>query len=209
MEHTQPAAAAPPPGSSAARELHGNPSAGRRYKPWFLAILLTILSIAFFNGLLAWLDTGPPPPLDGLVEIDGLQNTVVDGALTYDRQPPAGGPHAALTQECGLYRVPVQDANAVASLATGAVWLAFNPDLPENKIETLQGFARGKLDVILAPYPGLPLEVGVVLTAWGRQVTLTPDQIPDPRIVRFIEDFSNGKQAPDPGADCRSGVAVP
>jgi hypothetical protein len=208
MEHSQ-SAATPAPGSRAARELHGNRGAGRRYKPWFLAILLTILGIAIFNGLLAWFDNGPSPTIDGVITFDGLQNTVVDGAVTYDHRPPVGGPHAAQTQECGLYRVPVHDENAVASLATGAVWLAFNPDLPEDKIETLQKFARGKLDVILAPYPGLPLETGVVLSAWGRQLTLTPDQIPDPRIVRFIDEFSNGDQAPDPGADCKTGVSVP
>jgi hypothetical protein len=209
MEHTQPAADAAPPGSRAARELHSNPDIGKRYKPWFLAILAAALAIALVNGLLAWFDDGPPAAIEGVVALDGLQDTVVDGPVTYERHPPAGGPHAATTQECGLYRVPVRDENAVASLATGAVWLAFNPDLPEDKIETLQDFARGKLDVIMAPYPGLPLETGVVLTAWGRQLTLTPDQIPDPRIVRFIEDFSNGAQAPNPDADCRDGVSVP
>jgi hypothetical protein len=209
MEHTQPTANPAPPGSGAARELHSNPAIGRRYKPWFLAILLLVIGIAVFNGLLAWFDPGEPDTIDGVISIDGLQNTVVDGTVAYERMPPAGGPHAAVTQECGLYRVPVRDENAVASMATGAVWLAFNPDLPEDKIEILQGFARGKLDVIMSPYPGLPLETGVVLSAWGRQLTLTPDQIPDPRIVRFIEDFSNGKQSPNPNADCRDGVSVP
>jgi hypothetical protein len=205
VEHSQPTQ----PISGAAAHTHGNVARGRSYKPWFLLILVAGLGIAIYNGLLAWTDPGPSPVIDGVVTIDGLTNSIASGAVTYDQHPPAGGAHAAVTQQCGLYRVPVNDANAVASLATGAVWLAFNPNLPEDKIEILQGFARGKLDVILAPYVGLPADTGVVLTAWGRQLTLTPDQIPDPRIVRFIDVYSNGDQAPDRNADCLGGVGVP
>ena len=65
MEHTQPAAD-PAPGSRAARELHSNPAIGRRYKPWFLAILLLVIGIAVFNGLLAWFDPGEPDTIDGV-----------------------------------------------------------------------------------------------------------------------------------------------
>lgn len=195
--------------AGAARHLHGNPDAGRRYKPWILLILAVGIGIGFFNGLLAWFDNGPSPVIDGVVELNVPNETVVTDAVSYDLRPPAGGPHAALTQECGLYRVPVNDANAVASLATGAVWMAYDPALPEDKVEILRKFATGKLDVILAPYPGLPVGAGVVLTAWGRQLTLTPEQIPDPRIVRFIEMYSNGEQAPRPNADCRDGVSAP
>lgn len=187
---------------------HGDPQAGRRYKKWILLALAAALAIAATNGLFAWFED-PPPPIQGLRTFSGLPNDVVDGPIAYTQRPPAGGPHAALTQQCGLYRVPVRDENVVASLATGAVWVAYNPGLPAKAVADLRGFAQGELDVIFAPYPGLPADVGVVLTAWGRQLTLTPAEIPDPRIPRFIQDFQNGAQSPNPAGDCRRGVSIP
>lgn len=144
-------------------------------------------------------------PIDGAVEFAGLVSSETEEPIIYDRRPPPGGPHAPITQACGIYRVPVSDTHAVASLATGAVWIAYRPDLPPAEVEALYDWAIGKRDLILAPYPDLPAPL--VLTAWGVQLSIT--SAADERIVPFFQQYKNADSAPARDDHCVDGLGIP
>jgi hypothetical protein len=190
---------------AAGRSAHGNARARQRSKRWVLLGVVVLLVLAVVNGSMRFFDEGLPSEVEGAVRFDGLTSSVVDGAIDYDMRPPAGGPHAALIQECGVYRVPVTDENAVASLAGGAVWLAYNPDIASSDVEMLEDLAFGERDVILAPYPGL--DAPLVATAWG--VQLRVDDLSDNRVPLFLTVYANQDSAPDPTARCVGGVGAP
>jgi hypothetical protein len=129
------------------------------------------------------------------------------GNLDYDHSPPAGGPHNYTYQNCGFYDEPVRDENAVHSLEHGAVWITYQPDLPQGGIERIRDLARNNSLVLASPYPGQ--DSPVVATAWGKQLTLQSAE--DPGLKRFIKKYSEGPQTPDVGrgAGCSSGVGQP
>ncbi len=56
----------------------------------------------------------------------------------------------------------------------------------------------------MAPYPGL--DAPVVVTVWGRQLSL--DGADDPRLGLFIEAFGAGETAPEPTASCAGGLSL-
>jgi len=76
-------------------------------------------------------------------EIRGLMtysNTAghVQGPVTYDQTPPAGGPHNAIWLNCGIYTEPVPNVNAVHDLEHGAVWVTYDPSLPAESVSKLR-----------------------------------------------------------------------
>jgi hypothetical protein len=101
--------------------------------------------------------------------------------------------------------VPVEDRNIVASLATGAVWIAYRPDLSEHDFQTLRSASDGVLDVLITPYPGL--QAPVVLTAWGRQMEIQDPS--DERIKLFVYVYKNREWAPERDKSCSIGVGLP
>lgn len=195
-EQTQPA---PQP------RTHGDERSRKRSRVFvpILAVGLVIFSIV--NVYIGLRKEPLPSNIDGAVFYEDLSNEVVDGPIQYDVEPPVGGPHAGVVQDCGLYRVPVQNEYVVASLANGAVWIAYDPDLPTGDVDYLRAFAEDQLFVLLAPYPGL--ESPVVLTAWGVQAHV--DDTLDPRIPGFIQEYMNGDRAPIANGTCHGGMTVP
>lgn len=167
-----------------------------------LAIALADLVISIGNDPQAF---SPDVPIDGLISYPDLSSEIVDGPITYDSVPPAGGPHDRVAQACGVYRMPVEDKHAVMSLATGAVWVAYQPDLPDDQVALLEEWFLGEADVILAPYPGL--KHPIVATAWGVQLPLA--SLADSRFAVFIERYINGEQAPQSDGNCATGVGAP
>jgi hypothetical protein len=129
------------------------------------------------------------------------------GNLDYDQSPPAGGPHNPIWQNCGFYDEPVRDENAVHSLEHGAVWITYQPDLPQKQIGKLRDLAQNNSLVLASPYPDL--DSPVIASAWGKQLTLQSAE--DPDLERFIKKYSEGPQTPDPGlgAGCSGGVGEP
>jgi hypothetical protein len=148
---------------------------------------------------------GLPHEVDGVVKYDNLPSGIVAGTIDYDHHPPAGGQHDQYAQLCGYYKVPIQDRNAVASLATGAVWIAYRPDLPQSAVDDLRDAAEGVLDILIAPYPGL--ESPIVITAWGRQLAV--DDPKDERVKLFIYVYKNDARAPQADELCSKGVGLP
>lgn len=184
---------------------HGSDRA-RKYSRILVPVAVVALIVfSILNVYLALRRDRLPDEIDNLVVYEGLNNEVVAGPIQYDIEPPPGGPNAGVVQDCGRYRVPVQNENAVASLATGAVWIAYHPDIPEEEIDELESYASGELYVIVAPYPDL--KAPIVLTAWGAQVEVESSL--DLRIPAFLRDYVENEDAPNHGERCSGGVTVP
>ena len=77
---------------------------------------------------------------------------------------------------CGIYDQPVPSENAVHSLEHGAVWVTYQPDLPQAEVDKLRQLVRGHSHLLLSPYPDLPQPV--VASGWGVQLQLPGAMIP-------------------------------
>lgn len=148
----------------------------------------------------------PPPanPPQGVETFEAGTNDIVEGEVDYERTPPTNGDHAALWQNCGFYDEPVRDENAVHSLDHGAVWITYEPDLPQEQIEALRPYGEQRY-VLVSPYPGQPAPV--IVTSWRNQLRLEDAQ--DPRLERFVEQFRVSETAPLSGNGCTGGVGDP
>jgi hypothetical protein len=95
----------------------------------------------------------------------------------------------------------------VHSLEHGAVWITYQPGLPQKQIGKLRDLAQNNSLVLATPYP--ELDSPVVASAWGKQLTLQSAE--DPDLKRYIQKYSEGPQTPDPGlgAGCSGGVGQP
>jgi hypothetical protein len=162
------------------------------------------LLVVSFAALAIFRATGVA--IAGLAEF-GPQEREHDAAVSYEGDlPPVGGVHSPVWQNCGIYDVPVDSANAVHSMEHGAVWMAYDPDaLTGPEVESLRDRVRGRSYLLLSPYPGLSSPV--VLTAWG--VQLEVDSADDERISQFISQYRLGPQTPEFGAACDGGVGAP
>lgn len=134
----------------------------------------------------------------------------VERAVDYPQRPPAGGDHAPIWANCGIYDTPVPPELAVHSMEHGAVWITYLPSMSSAKVAQLHGIARrsfvGKERfVILSPYEGLPSPV--VASAWGRQLEI--DDVGDVRLEKFVRTFAGGRQSPEPQYPCTGGAGQP
>jgi len=143
--------------------------------------------------------------------IDGVQAYRVDGNghteddLAYQLVPPVGGDHFPVPATCGFYETDVPpDEMIVHDLEHGAVWIAFAPDLDDGQQATLRGLVAQQAKVMATPRDGLPSPV--VVSAWGRQLTL--DSVDDPRLAQFVDTYRPSPDAPEPAAVCQ-GVGEP
>ena len=129
----------------------------------------------------------------------------------YEDEVPAGGAHSAAWQNCGIYVDPIEEEPAVHSLEHGAVWIAYQPDLPGDQVETLRDLVRSELSrvreplILLTPKP--ELESPIVASAW--RVRLALDEASDERLVEFVQEYQRGPYTPEPGAACTGGIGQP
>ena len=153
----------------------------------------------------------PSPAADP--EIEGLEvlaedpsHEHVEGPVEYDRMPPLGGPHNARWLACDVYDEPVPLEFAVHSLEHGAVWLAYDPDLPTDAVDALADLAATNEEYVLVS-PEQGLDSRVVAVAWGRAIEASSTD--DPRLAQFVEAFAGGGQGGEPGVPCRgSGLTL-
>lgn len=130
-----------------------------------------------------------------------------DGEIAYNQDAPVGGIHNPQWLNCGIYDKPQRRENLIHSMEHGAVWIAYQPDLPTDQVDTLRNFVRqeqaGKQErwLVLAPQPGL--EDPVVATAWRVQLRLS--NASDPRLGQFVKEYVQGPYYPEPGASCTFG----
>jgi hypothetical protein len=127
-----------------------------------------------------------------------------DTTILYEQIPPVGGPHNAIWQTCGYYSEYIYNWHGVHALEHGAVWLTYDPALPQEDIDRLADKA-GQGHVLVSPYPGL--EAPVVGSVWGKQMTFTGAD--DERIDGFIKQYRlNADNTPEQGARCTGGVTL-
>ena len=146
---------------------------------------------------------GEPVDLSQVRILDISERGNSDDDLDYAQTPPAGGAHAPLWLECGVYDVPVRDENAVHDLEHGTVWITYDPELPSRDVEFLAEQLPD--NGIMSPYEGLPSPV--VATVWGAQLGL--DRARDPRLGLFLEEYGDGHTAPEFGVTCNGGTPDP
>lgn len=159
-------------------------------------------------GYLLFQDLRGPAPIEsieGLVEHEHQSRDHVDEEIIAGDLPPVGGSHSAVWQNCGIYDEPVSIENAMHSLEHGAMWLAYQPEMPQGDVESLRDQVRGEEFVIMSPYPGL--KSPVVLTAWEVQMEL--DSVEDDRLEEFVDRYQQGPTTPERGAPCQDGVGTP
>ncbi|TQN30681.1 uncharacterized protein DUF3105 [Haloactinospora alba] len=141
--------------------------------------------------------------IEGLRTFDELTNDHVTEPVDYDPEPPVGGDHHAVWQNCGVYEEPVSARNAVHSLEHGAVWLTHEPDLPEKQREELASLYSQGSYVIVSPYDG-EMPAPIVASAWGKQLRL--DDATDERISAFLRAYERSSDVPEPGAACSNAL---
>ena len=174
--------------------------------PWGVALGSAVLAVALI-GLLVYAVmnqgggvTNPDNEIAGVVvaDEDELTRNHVEGAVDYPENPPNGGDHNGVPQQCAVYTEAIAPEHAVHSLEHGAVWATYNDDASEADVEALTDEVEGDPYRMLSPDP--EQDSPVVLTAWGR--TLKVDSADDSRVDEFFDAYTNGPQTPEPGAAC-------
>ena len=113
--------------------------------------------------------------------------------------PPAGGPHNAVWQNCGVYSKPLAPEYVAHSLEHGAVWVSYRRDLPASELEKLKKRLENRSKVLLSPYSQ---QAAVLSTAWGVQKEYPGDS---EDLSAFINRYQD-RGAPEAGAPCTGGT---
>lgn len=175
-----------------------------------LLVLSTVVSLVLLGGalaapLVARVAGYERAPIDlsdvRTWDIEDTRHT--DDDVDYPQTPPAGGAHAPVWLECGVYDVPVRDENAVHDLEHGTVWITHDPDLSDRDLQVLA--AQLPDNGIMSPREGLPSPV--VVTVWGAQIAL--DDARDDRLRLFLAEYGDGHTAPEFGVTCNGGTTDP
>ncbi|WP_415950709.1 DUF3105 domain-containing protein [Streptomyces sp. KLOTTS4A1] len=145
-------------------------------------------------------------PIGGIKEFDAekLGRNHVKTPVSYPQTPPVGGDHDPTWLNCDgdVYDEPVRNENAVHSLEHGAVWVTYNKQAKDADVEALKEKVKATPYSLMSPVEAQ--EGALMLTAWGKQVTV--DSAKDPRVESFFAKFVQGPQTPEPGAACTSGT---
>ena len=196
--HVQPSRAARRPGMIRQRREERRQTYERERRQWLLTrigigavAVLLIAGIGYVVFASIQRSRVPEGTREFTVEAGHTTETVA-----YDPVPPVGGDHDPTPQTCGFYSTPIRSENAVHSLEHGAVWITYQPDLPQEQVDRLRTSAEDEVKVLVSPYDDLPAPV--VVSSWERQLLL--DSAEDERLGQFIQRFRNN--APEPRASC-------
>jgi len=171
-----------------------------------LIAIPTVVVVGVAGAITAvFLNRPAPPSLDAVTTADYEASQHTTDPVTYEQNPPMGGPHNPTWLNCGVYDAPVPNENAVHSMEHGAVWITYQPDLATDQVDELKDAVADESYTVLSPYEALPSPI--VLSAWNNQLAV--DTADDPRIDAFLARFVQGAQTPEPGALCSQGVGTP
>ncbi|MFC4452278.1 DUF3105 domain-containing protein [Deinococcus sonorensis] len=124
-----------------------------------------------------------------------------EGRIQYAENPPVGGTHNPIWQNCGVYTAPIYDEYGVHSMEHGAVWITYRPSLASAEVDKLKALVDGHSYTLLSPRDNLPAPI--VISAWNAQVQVqTAD---DRRLGAFLKKYEQGSTAPERGAACSGG----
>lgn len=178
---------------------------GFDWKKWLLrfGIAAAVIAVGVFFAGTEGGDNDTKP--EGVTEFDpaAIGRNHVEGLIAYDLVPPPGGDHNPAWLNCGTYSTPVPTENAVHSLEHGAVWIAYDPSIPQDQIDTLADLGSGS--VIVSPVP--ELDAPIVAAAWAARQTFS--DAGDDQLRQFIRYYQSGIFAPEPGAACAGGIGTP
>lgn len=158
------------------------------------------LVVALVVGAVAWAIVTDRLPVQAY-EYQAADH--VSTAVEYEESPAVGGPHHPAWWNCGVYDEPVPQEHVVHSLEHGAVWLSYRPDLPADQVSVLTELGAQDY-MVVSPNPDQ--ESPVVATAWGNQMTLETAE--KDKLTRFVQQFKQGPQTPEPGATCTGGTTT-
>ena len=134
----------------------------------------------------------------GVQSFENLTRNHTYEPVTYEQSPPVGGDHNPIWQNAGFYEEPVPNEKAVHTMEHGAVWITYEPDLPQDQKDELHQIVESQECLLASPYPDLPTPV--VASAWGKQLQL--QSVDDPGLWQFILAYRKSPQTPEPGASC-------
>ena len=182
-------------------QLRKQESSRQRRSSTLLTIGLAIAVVIAVGGVWWAVEAGTEDPTPGALDevqtYDYQAQEHTDQTVDYKESPPVGGEHNPLWQPCGVYDEPVENERAVHSLEHGAVWVTYDPTLPQDQIDQLKGRLDGNF-LLVSPYADQ--DAPVVATAWNNQLAL--DGVDDPRLDDFVTQFRQGPQTPEPNASC-------
>jgi uncharacterized protein DUF3105 len=161
---------------------------------------------ATVKGSASWEDKAAD--IKGIVNYRAQKNAAIDsrnhkdGTLTYVTNPPVGGDHNPVWQNCmgDIYNEPIANEHAVHSLEHGAVWVTYKQGLAADQVDQLKSKVQGKDYMLMSPIANL--DKNISLQAWGYQLKV--DNASDGRIDDFIKDLRL-KASMEPGAACSGG----
>jgi len=169
------------------------------------------------SGVVAYNTAGWPTASKNGPANQALGHEHVTGPVTYSVTPPVGGNHNPTPLTCGVYTKPVPNEYAVHNLEHGAIWITYQPSLPQSEVSQLKSFVerqtvltpaqgQGSRYMDLTPYSGLPTPI--VVSSWGFQLRLTSPT--DPRLQQFVDKFRASQQyTPEYGGECTGGAGTP
>lgn len=120
----------------------------------------------------------------------GLGNNHVNGDVTYEVNPPAGGNHNPSASPPGIFTVDntPPDAQIVHSLEHGYVTIWHRPDVDSATLDGLKGVTnKYPRDVLLVPRASL--EQPVAATAWHRRLLCERSDVE--ALERFVKEYRN------------------
>ncbi|MDX3131138.1 DUF3105 domain-containing protein [Streptomyces europaeiscabiei] len=134
-----------------------------------------------------------------------LTQNHVTKAVKYPMEPPVGGDHNPVWQNCDgdVYDKAIKNENAVHSLEHGAVWVSYNSKASEADVKALAEKVEKTPYTLMSPVEDQ--KDPIMLSAWGHQRTVTSAK--DPNVDKFFETYVQGEQTPEPGAACTNGIS--
>lgn len=203
----------PAAGSRSSRARKPPPVVTRQPRPWgwiAAAVVVAIFAASAIGYAVLQVNErnaiADPANLDGLVTKQFAAQLHVQDPVDYgEDSPPFGGTHNPTWPDCNgvVYAIQLANEYAVHALEHGAVWITYNPDLPQDDVDKLAELVQGQSFLFMSPYPGL--RNAVSLQSWGHQLFV--DTVDDPRIEQYITALRlNPEFTPENGATCDSPV---
>jgi len=166
------------------------------------AIVVVVLGWGAWGQYREWQVTKDVDTYFGATDFTGAH--INDEPVLYEQIPPVGGYHRATWQNCGYYDKYIENEYGVHAMEHGAVWITYDPNLPQDQIDTLKSKTDQQF-VLVSPYPGM--DAPVIASVWGKQIKL--DGANDDRLDPFISEYrKNPGNSPEPNGICWSGVSL-
>lgn len=178
----------------------------RRKRTWKIAGITTAAVLVVGLLVFAVVMEVRSRNISGVQEFEGVTNNhlPMGERVDYDQYPPAGGDHWESWQNCGVYPEPVTTELAVHSMEHGAVWINYDPELPEDEVQALNDMYNDG-DYLLVTPAAEELEAPIVASSWARQITA--ESADDDDLQRYVQLYERGQDVPEPGAACSGQIS--